>query len=150
MRNYVRCVRGFIEWPNPCRKDDPVLKSSDWVCYNFCQMPEDVAAYLSSKVGEYRILSAPLERAAREMEYAHQLLRSKVESEIAEEVPVLGALANILDISILDIILAPDRYRFIAEALENANMSTQDVVQQLRALGPPPKTEDLAVLGLPA
>jgi hypothetical protein len=113
-------------------------------------MADDIAAYLSSKISEYRILSAPLERAAREMDYTHQLLRSKVESEIAEEVPALGAVAGILDISLLDMLMAPDHRRFVAEAMDRAGLTSQDVLQQLRTLGPPPRTEELEALGLPS
>ena len=111
-------------------------------------MADDLSEFLSSKIGEYRIMAAPLERAAREMDYTHQLLRSKIESEIVEQVPALGALSDILDISILDMLMAPDRYRFVSDALERAGLSSQDVLQQLRALGPPPKSEELEALGL--
>jgi hypothetical protein len=113
-------------------------------------MADDVSSYLSSKIGEYRVLAAPLERAAREMEYTHTLLRSKLEDEITQEVPALGALAEILDISILDMLMSPDRYRFVAEAMTRAGLSSQDVLQQLRSLGPPPRREELEALGLPS
>src|SRR5579884_2858454 len=106
-------------------------------------MPESISAYLDEKVGEYRIMAAPLERAAQEMEYAHQLLRARMESEIAEEVPALGALSEILDI-----LMAPDRYGFVRNAMSEASLSSEDVLQRLRALGPPPAGEELDVLGL--
>jgi len=111
-------------------------------------MADDIAAYLSSKISEYRILAAPLERAAREMDYAHHLLRSKVESEIADEVPALGTLADLLNISVLDMLMAPDQRRFVADAMDRAGVTSQEVLQQLRALGPPPRSEELDVLGL--
>ena len=111
-------------------------------------MPESISAYLDEKVGEYRIMAAPLERAAQEMEYAHQLLRARMESEIAEEVPALGALSEILDISLLDLLMAPDRYGFVRNAMSEASLSSEDVLQRLRALGPPPAGEELDVLGL--
>ena len=113
-------------------------------------MADDIAAYLTSKINEYRILSAPLERAAREMDYTHQLLRSKVESEITDEVPALGAVAGILDISVLDMLLAPDHRTFIAQAMDRAGLTPQEVLQQLRTLGPPPRSEELEALGLPS
>ena len=65
-------------------------------------MAESVSDFLSDKLSEYWILSAPLERASEEMDYAQKLVKARVESEIADNVPVLGALADILDISILD------------------------------------------------
>jgi hypothetical protein len=112
-------------------------------------MPENVSAFLSEKLGEYRILAAPLQRATREMEYAHQLLRARVESEIALEVPALGALADILEVSLLDVLMAPDRSAFLHGAMNDAGLTSEQVLQQLRALGPPPAKEALVELGLP-
>lgn len=111
-------------------------------------MADDVGEFLSSKLGEYRILTSPLERVARDLDYHHQLLRSKIESEIAAEVPTLGALAEILDISILEMLLAPDRYQFVSNALARANMSSQDVLHQLRTIGAPPRRDEMEALGL--
>jgi hypothetical protein len=111
-------------------------------------MIDDVAEFLSSKVGEYQVLTGPIERAARELDLSHQLLRAKVESEITEEIPVLGTLAEVLDISILDMLMAPNRYDFVNEAMGRAGMSSQELVQQLRSLGPPPRREELDALGL--
>ncbi|HEX5324389.1 MAG TPA: hypothetical protein VFW40_11425 [Capsulimonadaceae bacterium] len=111
-------------------------------------MPESISTYLDEKVAEYRILAAPLERAAQEMEYARQLLRARTESEIAEDVPALGALSEILDISLLDLLMAPDRYGYVQRAMAHAGLTSEDVLQQLRALGPPPAREELDALGL--
>lgn len=111
-------------------------------------MPESISAYLDEKMAEYRILAAPLERAAQELDYAHQLQRARLESEIAQEVPALGALSDILDISILDLLLASDRYGFVQNAMAHAGLTSEDVLQQLRSLGPPPAGEDLDALGL--
>lgn len=113
-------------------------------------MADDIAAYLATKVDEYRILVGPLERAAREMELSHHLVRAKVESEIAGEVPVLGALAEILDISLIDMLMSQDRYGYMNDALGRAGLTAHDVVQQLRQIGPPPRNEDLEALGLPS
>lgn len=110
-------------------------------------MVDSVSEYLSEKIGEYRILASPLERAASEMEYARQLLKARVESEIADHVPALGALAELLDISILDLLMAQDRRAFIENAMTEAGLSTQDVIQHLRALAPP-SGEDWTALGL--
>ena len=111
-------------------------------------MPESISAYLDEKIAEYRIMAAPLERAARELEYAHHLQRARMESEIAEHVPALGALSEILDISILDLLMSSDRYGFVRSAMAQAGLTSDDVMQQLRALGPPPAVEELDALGL--
>jgi hypothetical protein len=111
-------------------------------------MVEDVGEFLSNKVGEYQVLAGPIERAARELDLSHQLIRAKVESEITEEIPVLGNLSEILDVSILDMLLAPNRYEFIHAALERAGITSQELVQQIRALGSPARTEELDALGL--
>lgn len=111
-------------------------------------MPESIANYLDEKVAEYRILAAPLERATQEMDYARQLLRARTETEIAADVPALGALSEILDISLLDLLMSSDRYGFVQHAMTEAGLTSEDVLQQLRALGPPPAGEELDVLGL--
>jgi len=110
-------------------------------------MVESVTEFLSEKLGEYRVMSAPLERASRELDYANQLLRARIESEIAEQVPVLGAVADILDLSILELLLAPDRNTFLRNALVSSGMTSEELVQQLRALGPP-AGEELNAIGL--
>ncbi|MDR3708022.1 MAG: hypothetical protein P4L33_06960 [Capsulimonadaceae bacterium] len=114
--------------------------------YSF-NMVDTVSDYLSEKIGEYRILAAPLERASQEMAYAHSLLRARVETEIADHVPALGALADILEVSILDMLLAQDRSEFLRDAMSHAGLSTEDVMQQLRALSPP-SSDELTALGL--
>ena len=110
-------------------------------------MVNTVSEYLSEKIGEYRILASPLERATQEMEYAHRLLRARVESEIADHIPALGALAEILDVSILDLLMAKDRTAFLERAMSEAGLKSEDVMQQLRTLAPP-SGEELTALGL--
>jgi hypothetical protein len=110
-------------------------------------MDVDISEYLAEKLGEYRILSTPLERAVQEMDYAHNLLRARVEHEIAEHVPALGAIADILEISILDLLMAQDRQTFIQSAMTQAGMTADDVKQQLKALAPPSEAE-LTAIGL--
>jgi hypothetical protein len=111
-------------------------------------MADGVSEFLTEKLGEYHILAAPLERAMREMEYAHQLLRARIEHEICDHVPALGALADILDISIIDLLDAPDRYDFVRDSMRKAGLTTDDVLQQLRVLGPPAAPDELSALGL--
>jgi hypothetical protein len=110
-------------------------------------MVESVSDYLTEKLTEYRIMSAPLERAAQEMDYAHSLLRARVETEIAEHVPLIGTLAEILDISILDLLFAPDRPAFVQNAMSEAGLTSEDIMLQLRALGPP-HGDELKAIGL--
>lgn len=123
-----------------CTENAAVLYSASMI--------DDVAQFLSEKVGEYQVLAGPLQRAARELDLSHQMLRAKVESEIIDEIPALGTLADVLDISILDMLMAPNRYDFVNQALTRSGMTSQELLQQLRALGPPPRPEDLGALGL--
>ena len=74
---------------------------------------DEVSAGLAEKVNEFRVMAAPLEQAMRELEYAQTLLRARAESDIAQTVPALGALADILDISTLDLLMSPDRLAFV-------------------------------------
>lgn len=110
-------------------------------------MVESVSDFLSEKMAEYRFMAAPLQRAAQEMDYAHSLLRARLESEIAENVPLIGNLAEILDISILDLLFAPDRQAFIQKAMTDSGLTREDVWTQLHALGAP-GTDELQALGM--
>src|SRR3569833_4550121 len=66
-------------------------------------LPEDtmagneISAGLAVKVIEYRMMSAPLQQAMSELEHAQSMLMARAESDIAQTVPALGALADILD-----------------------------------------------------
>ncbi len=109
----------------------------------------DLSAGLAEKVNEYRVMSAPLEQAMRELEYAQTLLRARAESDIALTVPALGALADILDISTLDLLMASDRHAFVHEAMARQGLSDEDVAQQMRALDASPQSrDDLKALGI--
>jgi len=110
-------------------------------------MAESVSDFLSEKLSEYRILSAPLNRAAEEMDYAKKLVKARVESDIAETVPVLGALADILDISIIDLLMSADRRIFLENAMQENGISSDELMHQLRSLAPPSR-EELNALGL--
>ncbi|MDQ2687543.1 MAG: hypothetical protein M3Y28_06705 [Armatimonadota bacterium] len=110
----------------------------------------EFTAGLAEKVNEYRLMNAPLEQAIRELEYAQTLLRARAESDIAQTVPALGALADILDISTLDLLMAPDRLAFVHETMARQNISADELAQQMRALGATPQSrDDLKALGLP-
>lgn len=110
---------------------------------------DELSADLSEKVNEFRVMSAPLEQAMRELEYAQTLLRARAESDIAQTVPALGALADVLDISTLDLLMSPDRVAFVRAAMERAGLSEGDVAQQMRGLVASPQGhDDLRALGL--
>ena len=93
----------------------------------------EISAGLAEKVNEYRVMAAPLEQAMRELEYAQTLLKARAESDIAQTVPALGALADILDISTLDLLMAPNRLAFVHQAMDRQGLTAADVAQQMRA-----------------
>ncbi len=111
-------------------------------------MSEAVSEYLADKLAEYQVLSAPLERAHSEIDLSHRLLRARLESEIEQRVPALALLAEILDFSIIDLLISKDRTQFVHQAMLNSGLTSEEVLRQLRALGPPPPHDDLALLGL--
>jgi hypothetical protein len=109
----------------------------------------ELSAGLAEKVNEYRLMSAPLEQAMRELEYAQTLLKARAESDIAQTVPALGALADILDISTLDLLMASDRHSFVHEAMARQSLSADEVAQQMNALVSPAQSrDDLKALGI--
>ena len=110
----------------------------------------DLSAGLAEKVNEFRVMSAPLDQAIRELEYAQTLLKARAESDIAQTVPALGALAGILDISSLDLLMAHDRLAFVHDAMQRQGLTEQDVAQQMRALVAPDdqSRSDLKALGI--
>ena len=109
----------------------------------------EISAGLTEKVNEYRVMAAPLEQAIRELEYAQTLLRARAESDIALTVPALGALADILDISTLDLLMAPDRLAFVHAAMDRQGLTSDDVTQQMRSLVASPQSrDDLKALGI--
>lgn len=112
--------------------------------------PTDLSAGLAEKVNEYQVMSAPLDQAIRELEYAQTLLKARAESDIAQTVPALGALADILDISSLDLLMAHDRLRFVHEAMARQGLTEGDVAQQMRALvsSDDQSRHDLKALGI--
>jgi hypothetical protein len=110
-------------------------------------MSDAVSTFLADKLAEYRFLAAPLERAQREIDLSHQMIRAKLEAEISDRVPALGLLAEILDFSIIDLLVADDRSAFVNQAMMEVGLTSDEVVRELRSLGPPPPHEDLALLG---
>lgn len=94
----------------------------------------DITAGLAEKVNEYRMMSAPLQQAMRELELAQAMLKARAESDISQTVPEIGAIADILDISPLDLLMAPDRTAFIYDAMARRGVTKEDVVDQMRSL----------------
>src|SRR5579875_983997 len=107
----------------------------------------ELSAGLVEKVNEYRVMSAPLEQAMRELEYAQTLLKARAENDIAQTVPALGALAEILNISTLDLLMAPDRLAFVHEAMARQGLTAAELTQQMHALASPQSRDDLKALG---
>ena len=110
----------------------------------------ELTAGLAEKVNEFRVMSAPLEQAMRELEYAQTLLKARAESDIAQTVPALGALADILDISSLDLLMAHDRLAFVHDAMQRQGLTEVEVAQQMRALvsSDDQSRDDLKALGI--
>ena len=108
----------------------------------------EITAGLTEKVNEYRVMAAPLDQAMRELEYAQTLLKARAEHDIAQTVPALGALAEILDISMLDLLMSPDRVAYVHAAMERQGLTEVEVGQQLRALSSPQARNDLKALGI--
>ncbi len=94
----------------------------------------ELSGELAEKVNEFRVMVAPLDQAIRELEYAQTLLRARAESDIAQTVPALGALAEILDISSLDLLMAHDRVLFVRDAMARLGLTETEVAVQMRAL----------------
>lgn len=110
---------------------------------------QEISASLTEKVNEFRVMNAPLEQAMRELEYAQTLLKARAESDIAQTVPALGALADILEISTLDLLMASDRLGFVHTAMAEQGLTAEDVGQQMRALVSSQQSrDDLKALGI--
>ena len=109
----------------------------------------EISAGLAEKVNEYRLMSAPLQQAMTELELAQSMLKARAESDIAQTVPALGALADVLGISSLDLLMAGDRIAFLQEAMEIRGITADEVGQQIRALVESPQSrDDLKALGI--
>jgi uncharacterized membrane protein len=109
---------------------------------------KEISAGLTEKVNEYRMMSAPLQQAMAELEYAQSMLKARAESDIAQTVPALGALADILDISALDLLMAPDRIVFLQQAMERRGLTAEQVGQDISAVVAAESRDDLKALGI--
>ena len=105
-------------------------------------------ARVQEKLGEYAVMVAPIERGLRELQLAREMLRARTEDEINAASPALAALSDLLQVSSLDLLLAPDRHQFLQDALTRSGVSLEDARQcvleaendsgeQMQALGLP-------------
>jgi hypothetical protein len=98
------------------------------------------------KMTEYRLLVAPVEQAINELHHARGLLRARAESEIHAIAPALAALSEALQISTLDLLLAPDRQVFLQEAFAASNVSPEAVREKVLAAASGGTAETLGLL----
>jgi hypothetical protein len=95
---------------------------------------------------EYRALLAPLARAEDEIEYALRMLHARFEDEICNLSPALGALAEMLRVSALDMLLAEDRVSFVESALGRSGLTADEIRLRLVEASSTAR-EDLKLLG---
>jgi hypothetical protein len=88
---------------------------------------------VQDKMSEYRVLVAPVEQAIKELQLARGMLRARAESEIHAIAPALAALSDALNISTLDLLLAPDRQAFLREAFSASGISPEAVREKVLA-----------------
>jgi hypothetical protein len=106
------------------------------------------AGAVQEKLNEYSVLVAPLERVIRDLQLHREMLRARTEDELNEIAPALAALSGALDISTLDLLMAPDRELFLREAVQRAQMPLDEI--RLRVLEAGASAgEQLKALGLP-
>ena len=87
------------------------------------------ASEVKDRMSEYRVLVAPVEQAIKELQHARGMLRARAESEIHAIAPALAALSDALNISTIDLLLAPDRQLFLRDAFA-ASGESPDVVRE--------------------
>src|SRR5947209_16351755 len=106
----------------------------------------DSGGLIREKLTEYELMVGPLDRAEEEISYARRMLRARVDEDLRVLVPVLGALAETLDISPLDMLLAPDRVSFVQAAVDRSGMELDDIRRNLIEASASAR-EDLRMLG---
>lgn len=109
-----------------------------------------VTQSVQEKVNEYRVLSAPVEQAIRELQLAKGMLRARAEDEIHALSPALAALSESLDISTIDLLTATDREAFLQEAVRKADVPVEEIRRRILAAAGVGAGEQLRALGLPA
>jgi len=103
-------------------------------------------AQIREKLNEYQMMLRPLERAEEELSFARRMLRARVEEEIYALAPALGALAETLRVSGVDLLLAADKVAFLNAAVERSGMTPEELQQRL-AQASSTANEDLKLLG---
>ena len=111
-------------------------------------MSSDVTTAVNTKLNEDSFLMAPVEQAMRELQLHRGMLRARAEEEIHALSPALATLSEALEISTLDLLTAPDRSAFLADALHRSQLSIDTIRERLLACGES-DSESLKVLGLP-
>lgn len=107
----------------------------------------DTGRLVRDKVDEYLTLLSPLERAEQDVQLARKMLRARTEEELHAIAPVLGALADALQVSAIDLVLASDRPAFLQAALDNSELSIDEIRGRLIDASAT-AGEDLRVLGI--
>jgi hypothetical protein len=108
-----------------------------------------VGESVQEKLNEYSVLVAPLERIIRDLQLHREMLRARTEDELNDLSPVLAALSDALDISTLDLLMAPDREAFLRDAVARAQMPVEDIRRRVLDAGADMGEEQLKALGLP-
>lgn len=111
-------------------------------------MSTDAAGAVQEKVNEYSVLVAPVERAIRDLQLSRGMLRARAEDEIHALSPALAALSEVLEISTLDLLTAPDRAGFLQQAVERSALPIETIRDRILAAGAG-AGEQLKALGLP-
>jgi hypothetical protein len=106
----------------------------------------DSGALIREKLNEYQMMLAPLERAQEDISFSRRMLRARTEEEINQIAPVLGVLAESLNVSTLDMLLAEDRVAFVQRALVASGLSVEEISQRLIEASSTAR-EDLKLLG---
>jgi hypothetical protein len=108
-----------------------------------------VGESVQEKLNEYSVLVAPLERVIRDLQLHREMLRARTEDELNDLSPVLAALSDALNISTLDLLMAPDREAFLRDAVARAQMPVEDLRRRVLDAGAESSEEQLKALGLP-
>jgi hypothetical protein len=106
----------------------------------------DSGSLLREKLNEYLMMVAPLERAEEDIAFSRRMLRMRTEEEIYQIAPVLGALADALNVSAIEMLLAPDRVGFVKAAMERSGVSVEEISTRLIEASSTAR-EDLRLLG---
>ena len=108
-----------------------------------------LAGSVQEKLNEYSVLVAPLERVIRDLQLHREMLRARTEDELNDLSPLLAALSGALNISILDLLTAPDREAFLRSAVERAQVPLDEIRRRVLEAGAGAGEEQLKALGLP-